>query len=97
MLAARGLREGVLAATNSRRASVVADPVGGDVFDEPTRCTAFAGWRQVLGFASGRSPTLAINRPLVKGFSVAGMRAGEYGRQGWLRGRPRKVGRHKSL
>ena len=80
VLPARGFREGVLAATDGRGADVVADPVGGDVFDESTRCTAFAGRLLVLGFASGRIPTLAINRPLIKGFSVIGVRAGEYGR-----------------
>jgi len=80
VLPAQGFREGVLAATAGRGADVVADPVGGDVFDESTRCTAFAGRLLVLGFAAGRIPTLAINRPLIKGFSLIGVRAGEYGR-----------------
>ena len=80
LLPASGFRDAVLAATDGRGADVVADPVGGDVFDESTRCTAFAGRLLVLGFASGRIPTLAINRPLIKGFSVIGVRAGEYGR-----------------
>ena len=30
--------------------------------------------------STGRIPTLAVNRPLIKGFSVIGVRAGEYGR-----------------
>ena len=81
VLPARGFREAVLQATDGRGADVVADPVGGDVFDESTRCTAFAGRLLVLGFASGRIPTLAINRPLIKGFAVIGVRAGEYGRR----------------
>ena len=80
VLPATGFRQSVLDATDGRGADVVADPVGGDVFDESTRCTAFAGRLLVLGFASGRIPTLAINRPLIKGFSVIGVRAGEYGR-----------------
>ena len=70
----------VLAATDGRGADVVADPVGGDVFDESGRCTAFGGRLLVLGFASGRIATMASNRPLIKGFSVVGVRAGEYGR-----------------
>lgn len=80
VLPATGFREAVLAATQGRGADVVADPVGGDVFDESSRCTAFGGRLLLLGFASGRIPTLAINRPLIKGFSVVGVRAGEYAR-----------------
>ena len=80
VLPARGFRMGVLAATDGRGADLVADPVGGDVFDESTRCTAFGGRLLLLGFASGRIPALAMNRPLIKGFSVIGVRAGEYGR-----------------
>ena len=87
VLPARGFRDAVLAATDGRGADVVADPVGGDVFDESTRCIAFAGRLLVLGFASGRIPTLAINRPLIKGFSVIGVRAGEYGRHFPAQGR----------
>jgi len=34
-----------------------------------------------VGFTSGRIPTIAVNMPLIKGFSVMGVRAGEYGRQ----------------
>ena len=37
----------------------------------------------MVGFASGRIPTLAANLALIKGFSLVGVRAGEY-----LRGRP---------
>jgi NADPH2:quinone reductase len=60
---------------------VVYDPVGGDVFDESTRCIAFDGRLLVVGFTSGRIPTVSVNIPLIKGFSVMGMRAGEYGRK----------------
>ena len=35
------------------------------------------------GFAAGRIPTLAANHVLIKGYSVVGVRAGE-----WLRQRP---------
>lgn len=71
----------VKALTGGRGADVVVDPVGGDVFDESTRCIAFGGRLLVLGFASGRIPTLAANRALIKGFSMIGVRAGEYGRR----------------
>jgi NADPH2:quinone reductase len=60
---------------------VIYDPVGGDVFDESVRCIAFDGRLLVIGFTSGRIPTVSVNMPLIKGFSVMGVRAGEYGRQ----------------
>jgi len=61
--------------------------VGGDVFDESVRCIAFDGRLLVIGFTSGRIPTVSVNMPLIKGFSVVGVRAGEYGRQFPERGR----------
>ncbi len=80
VLPSSGFRAAVLEATGGRGADVVADPVGGDVFDESSRCTAFGGRLLVLGFASGRIASIDTNRPLIKGFSVVGVRAGEYGR-----------------
>ncbi len=76
-----GFREPVKALTGGRGADVVFDPVGGDVFDESVRCIAFEGRLLVIGFTSGRIATVPTNMPLIKGFSVVGVRAGEYGRQ----------------
>jgi NADPH2:quinone reductase len=75
-----GFRERVKAITG-RGADIIYDPVGGDVFDESVRCIAFDGRLLVVGFTSGRIPTISANMPLIKGFSVVGVRAGEYGRQ----------------
>ena len=77
---AGGFREEVKAITGGG-ANIIYDPVGGDVFDESVRCIAFDGRLLVVGFTSGRIPTLSVNMPLIKGFSVVGVRAGEYGRQ----------------
>jgi NADPH:quinone reductase len=74
-------REQVKQLTGGRGADVIFDPVGGDVFDESTRCIAFNGRLLVIGFAGGRIASLATNIALIKGFSVMGVRAGEYGRQ----------------
>ncbi|MCU0728856.1 MAG: NADPH:quinone oxidoreductase family protein [Sphingopyxis sp.] len=76
-----GFRHAVLDITGGQGADVIIDPVGGDVFDESLRCTAFDGRLLVVGFASGRIPAVAANYPLIKGFSVMGVRAGEYGRR----------------
>ena len=76
-----GFREAVKEITGGRGADVIYDPVGGDVFDESVRCIAFNGRLLVVGFTSGRIPTISVNMPLIKGFSVMGVRAGEFGRQ----------------
>jgi NADPH2:quinone reductase len=76
-----GFREQVKAITGGRGADIIYDPVGGDVFDESTRCIAFDGRILSIGFTSGRLPTLPVNLALLKGFSVMGVRAGEYGRR----------------
>lgn len=77
---APGFREKVKEITGGG-ANLIYDPVGGDVFDESTRCIAFGGRLLVVGFTSGRIATVSTNMPLIKGFSVVGVRAGEYGRQ----------------
>src|SRR5690606_28545301 len=78
---AAGFREAALEATGGRGVDLVFDPVGGDVFDESLRVVAFGGKLMVIGFASGRIPTVAANIPLIKGFPGAGVRAGEFGRR----------------
>lgn len=80
-----GFREEVKALTGGG-ADVIYDPVGGDIFDESTRCIAFGGRLLVVGFTSGRIATVPTNIPLIKGFSVVGVRAGEYGRRHPQRG-----------
>jgi len=76
-----GFRERVKELTGGRGADVIYDPVSGDIFDESVRCIAFDGRLLVVGFTSGRIANVSVNMPLIKGFSVVGVRAGEYGRQ----------------
>ena len=84
---AQGFKERVKALTGGRGADVIFDPVGGDVFDESVRCIAFDGRLCVIGFTSGRIADLPTNLALIKGFSLVGVRAGEYGRKFPARGR----------
>ncbi|MGX7952776.1 NADPH:quinone oxidoreductase family protein [Tsuneonella sp. HG249] len=74
-------REEVAELTGGALCDLVLDPVGGDVFDESTRCVAFGGKLLVVGFVAGRIPTVAVNIPLIKGFAIVGVRAGEYARR----------------
>ncbi|MEM8609912.1 MAG: NADPH:quinone oxidoreductase family protein [Myxococcota bacterium] len=64
--------------TGGRGADVVYDPVGGDTFDLSTKCIAFEGRILIVGFASGRIPTAAMNRVMVKNFSLVGIHWGLY-------------------
>ena len=81
-----GFREQVKALTGGRGADVVFDPVGGAVFEESARAIAWNGRLLVIGFASGRIGVVPSNIPLIKGFSIVGVRAGEYGRRDPVRG-----------
>ena len=81
-IAAQGrFRDEVARITDGALANLVYDPVGGEVFDESTRCVAFGGKVLVVGFTSGRIPDISVNIPLIKGFSIVGVRAGEYSRR----------------
>lgn len=66
-------RDRVLEVTGGRGADVVYDPVGGDVFDESTRCLAREGRLLVVGFSSGRIPEIKLNRVLLKNISLIGV------------------------
>jgi NADPH2:quinone reductase len=70
--------ERVKQATKGRGADVIYDPVGGDVFDLSTKCIAFGGRLLVIGFASGRIPTIQVNRVLLKNISIVGLHWGAY-------------------
>ncbi|HSZ12154.1 MAG TPA: NADPH:quinone oxidoreductase family protein [Rhizomicrobium sp.] len=80
VLPSTGFREAVKDITHGG-ANVIYDPVGGDVFDESARCIAFDGRLLIIGFTSGRIPSIGVNMPLIKGYSIMGVRAGEYGRR----------------
>ena len=70
--------ERVKAATGGRGADVIYDPVGGDVFDLSTKAIAFGGRLLVIGFASGKIPTIQVNRVLLKNISIVGVHWGAY-------------------
>jgi NADPH2:quinone reductase len=64
--------------TGGRGADVIYDSVGGDVFDRSLKCIAWNGRLLVIGFASGRIPTVAANRILLKNIAVVGLHWGAY-------------------
>jgi NADPH2:quinone reductase len=67
------LRDKVKELTGGNGADVIYDPVGGDAFDEAIRCIAWYGRLLVIGFASGRIPSLPANLALLKSCDVRGV------------------------
>lgn len=70
--------EEVKTITGGRGANVIYDPVGGDILELSTKCIASEGRLLVIGFASGRIPSLAANRALLKNMSLVGVFWGGY-------------------
>lgn len=72
------LKEKVKALTDGRGADVIYDPVGGDLFDQCTRCINWNGRLLVVGFTSGRIPSYPANLALLKGSSMVGVFLGRF-------------------
>ena len=64
--------------TDGRGADVIFDPVGGDSYQESTKCVAFEGRILVIGFAGGHIQTQRLNHPLIKNYSIVGLHFGLY-------------------
>src|SRR5262245_6822220 len=72
------LRQQVFALTGKKGADIVVDMLGGDIFDAAVRSLAWCGRRILIGFASGRIPSLKMNYVLVKNIEVSGMQISDY-------------------
>lgn len=81
-LAADDLRESLRAqvrgVTGGKGADVIIDPVGGDVFDASLRALAWRGRLVVVGYTSGRIPSIKTNYLLVKNIAVSGLQWSDY-------------------
>ena len=67
------LRERLKELTGGKGPNVIYDPVGGDMSEQAFRSIAWRGRHLVVGFASGPTPSLPLNLPLLKGASVVGV------------------------
>ncbi|MEX0740434.1 MAG: NADPH:quinone oxidoreductase family protein [Pseudohongiella sp.] len=72
------LKEKVKALTDGKGADVIYDPVGGDLFDQATRCINWNGRLLVVGFTSGRIPSYPANLALLKGSAMMGVFLGRF-------------------
>jgi NADPH2:quinone reductase len=67
------LRDAIKALTDGKGPDVIYDPVGGDFTEPAFRSIAWRGRYLVVGFASGPTPSLPLNLPLLKGASIVGV------------------------
>jgi NADPH:quinone reductase len=72
------LRAQVYAKNNGNGADIVIDPIGGDAFDAALRAVAWRGRVVIVGFASGRIPTIKANYLLLKNIEVSGIQVSDY-------------------
>lgn len=66
------VRERLLELTQGRGVDVYFDNVGGALFGAVSRAMAWGGRVLPIGFTSGEIPSLAMNLPLLKNYSVVG-------------------------
>lgn len=66
------VRERLLELTQGRGVDVYFDNVGGSLFGVVSRAMAWGGRILPIGFTSGEIPSLAMNLPLLKNYSVVG-------------------------
>lgn len=72
------LKDTIKELTGGKGADVIFDPVGGDLFDQCTRCINWNGRILVVGFASGTIPKYPVNLALLKGCQIVGVFWGEF-------------------
>lgn len=72
------LRAQVLEKVGKRGVDIVIDMLGGDFFDAAVRALAWCGRLVVIGFASGRIPSIKANYFLVKNIEISGMQISDY-------------------
>jgi len=72
------LREQVYSKNGGNGVDIVVDPIGGDAFDAALRAVAWRGRVIVVGFASGRIPTIKANYLLLKNIEVSGLQISDY-------------------
>ncbi len=67
------LKDKVKELTDGKGADVIDDPVGGDLFEQATRCINWKGRILVVGFTSGTIPKYPTNLALLKGCALVGV------------------------
>jgi NADPH:quinone reductase len=71
-------RKQVFALTNQQGADIIIDMLGGDPFDAAIRSIAWRGRVVIVGFASGRIPTVKLNYLMLKNMEISGLQVSDY-------------------
>jgi NADPH2:quinone reductase len=74
-------RQAIKTLTGGKGPDVIYDPVGGDFSEPAFRSIAWRGRHLVVGFASGPTPSIPLNLPLLKGASIVGVFWGGFAKQ----------------
>ncbi len=73
------VRERIKAITAGKGVDVFLDNLGGEVFTTMTRLMNWGGRMLPVGFTSGEIPSVPMNLPLLKGYSIVGLFWGAWG------------------
>jgi NADPH:quinone reductase len=75
--------------TGGKGVDVVYDPVGGEIWENSLKSTAWGARVAIVGWASKVQPSVRTNYILIKGLTILGCRAGESVRRGFANNRRR--------
>jgi NADPH2:quinone reductase len=73
-----GLRERIKQITGGEGVDICFDNVGGEIFEQMARLMNFGGRLLPIGFTSGKIPSLPMNLPLLKNYSIVGIFAANW-------------------
>jgi NADPH2:quinone reductase len=72
------LRERIKAATGGEGVDIGFDNVGGAIFEQMARLMKWGGRLMPIGFTSGQIPSVPMNLPLLKNYSIVGVFTGAW-------------------
>jgi NADPH2:quinone reductase len=72
------LRERIKSITRGEGVDVGFDNIGGTIFEQMARLMKWGGRLMPIGFASGEIPSVPMNLPLLKNYSIVGVFAGAW-------------------
>jgi NADPH2:quinone reductase len=67
------LKDRIKAITHGAGVDVCLEIVGGEIFEQMTRLMAWGGRLLPIGFTSGKVPSVPMNLPLLKNYSIVGV------------------------
>jgi NADPH2:quinone reductase len=72
------LRERIKSITGGEGVDICFDNIGGTIFEQMARLMKWGGRLMPIGFTSGQIPSLPMNLPLLKNYSIVGVFAGAW-------------------